>query len=130
MKIIIDVMSGDNAPVATLLGVAQALNQPYSKEVEYILVGDENVIGKTAAEHKMDISRCEIRHTDLTLTMEDEPMAVMKEKKNSSLGLSLQMLAAGEGDALVSCGTRARSVRAQPLSSSVSRAYKERESVR
>lgn len=104
MKIIIDVMSGDNAPVETLLGIDQALKQPYSKGVEYILVGDETVIGKTAAEYKIDISGCQIRHTDLVLTMEDEPMAVMKEKKGSSLGLSLQMLAAGEGDALVSCG--------------------------
>ena len=104
MKIIIDVMSGDNAPVETLLGVDKAIKQSYSDGVEYILVGDEAVINKIAAEKKIDISKCEIKHTDTVLTMEDEPMAIMKEKKNSSLGLSLQLLAAGEGDALVSCG--------------------------
>lgn len=104
MKIIIDIMSGDNAPVETLVGVHKALEQPYSEGVEYILVGDEAVINKIAAEKKIDISKCEIRHTDLSLTMEDDPMAVMKDKKNSSLGLGLQMLAAGEGDAFVSCG--------------------------
>ena len=104
MKIIIDVMSGDNAPVETLLGVDKALKQPYSEGVTYILIGDEAVISKTAAEHQMDLSGCEIKHTDLVLTMDDDPMAVMKDKKNSSLGLGLQMLAAAEGDALVSCG--------------------------
>ena len=104
MKIIIDVMSGDNAPVETLVGVHKALEQPYSEGGEYILVGDEAVINKIAAEKKIDISKCEIRHTDFSLTMEDDPMAVMKDKKNSSLGLGLQMLAAGEGDAFVSCG--------------------------
>ena len=104
MKIIIDVMSGDNAPVQTLLGVDKALKQPYSKGVQYILVGDETAIANVASEHKINLSSCEIKHTDLVLTMEDEPMAVMKEKKGSSLGLGLQMLAAGEGDALVSCG--------------------------
>lgn len=104
MKIIIDVMSGDNAPVETLVGVGKAMAQPYSEGVEYILVGDEAVINKIAAEQEIDVSKCEIRHTDIVLTMEDEPMAVMKEKKGSSLGLGLQLLASGEGDALVSCG--------------------------
>jgi glycerol-3-phosphate acyltransferase PlsX len=36
--------------------------------------------------------------------MEDDPMSVMREKKDSSLSLGLQMLSRGEGDAFVSCG--------------------------
>ena len=104
MRIIVDVMSGDNAPLETILGVDRAAKQPYSKDVKYVLVGDEAVIARVAAEQGIDLSGYEIRHTDIVLTMEDEPMAVMKEKKNSSLGLGLQMLAKGEGDAFVSCG--------------------------
>ena len=104
MKLIIDIMSGDNAPKETMLGVAKAVDQPYSKGVEYILVGDENKIKAIAEEHKIDLSRFDIRHTDEVLTMEDDPMSVMRAKKNSSLALSLRLLAAGEGDALVSAG--------------------------
>ena len=88
MKIRIDVMSGDKAPLEMLRGVDFAAKQEYSDGVEYILVGDENVIKTVSAEQDIDVSRYEIVHTDMVLTMEDEPLSVLKEKKNSSLGLS------------------------------------------
>ena len=104
MRIIVDVMSGDKAPLEMLLGVSQAAEQDFSKDVDFTLVGDENIIKSLAAEHKIDISKYEIKHTDIVLTMEDEPQVVMKEKKNSSMGLGLQLLASGVGDAFVSAG--------------------------
>ena len=104
MRIIIDVMSGDRAPLEILLGVDTAAKQGFAKDVEFTLVGDEKVIKALAEEHGIDISHYEIKHTDVVLTMEDDPMAVMKEKKGSSLGLALQTLAKGDGDALVSAG--------------------------
>lgn len=104
MRIIVDIMSGDNAPLATLQGLDRASKMPYGADVEFVLTGDESVIKKVAEENKIDISKYDIRHTDAVLTMEDDPMSIMKEKKNSSLGLGLQLLARGEGDAFVSCG--------------------------
>ena len=104
MRIIVDVMSGDHAPLEMLLGVERAAKQSFSQGVQYTLVGDEEVIKRSAAEQGIDLTPYEIRHTELVLTMEDDPMTVMREKKNSSLGLGLQMLAAGEGDAFVSSG--------------------------
>ena len=104
MRIIVDIMSGDKAPHEILLGVDRAVRQDFSKGVSFTLVGDENVIKTLAAEYKIDISAYEIVHTDIVLTMEDEPQAIMREKKNSSLGMGLQLLAKGEGDALVSAG--------------------------
>ena len=104
MRIILDVMSGDNAPLETLKGAVNAKAQKYSEGVDFTLVGDENIIKKTAEGNKLDISGFEIRHTDVVLTMEDDPMAVMKEKKDSSLAMGLKMLANGEGDAFVSAG--------------------------
>ena len=104
MKIIIDIMSGDHAPLETLLGVDMASKQSFSEGVEYTLVGNEHEIRALAEEKGIDLSKYEIRHADSVLTMEDDPMSVMKEKKNSSLGLGLQMLSHGEGDAFVSCG--------------------------
>lgn len=104
MRIIVDVMSGDKAPFETLKGVCEAARCDYAKDVEFTLVGDENVIKKLACENEWDVSRFEIRHTDEVLDMHDEPMSVMKEKSNSSLAKGLHMLADGEGDAFVSCG--------------------------
>ncbi len=104
MRIILDIMSGDRAPLETLKGAVEAKNEKYAEGAEFILVGDEAVINKTAEENKLDISGFEIRHTDVVLDMHDEPMAVMKEKKDSSLGVGLAMLKDGFGDAFVSCG--------------------------
>ena len=104
MRIIVDIMSGDNAPLETLRGVCRAQEQSYSNGVEYVLVGDENVIKAVAEEHKLDISNFKLCHSSSVLTMHDDPMSVMREKKDSSLSTALRMLAAGEGDALVSAG--------------------------
>ena len=104
MRIIVDIMSGDKAPLEILLGVDIASKQEFSKGIEYTLVGDENVISALAKENGIDLSAYNIVHTDIVLTMEDDPMTVMKEKKNSSLGLGLQLLSKGEGDAFVSAG--------------------------
>ena len=104
MRIIVDIMSGDKAPLEMLLGVDRAAGQDYSNGVEYTLVGDESVIKALAEENKIDISKYQIAHTDIVLTMEDEPQCIMRDKKNSSMGLGLQLLAKGEGDAFVSSG--------------------------
>lgn len=104
MRIIVDIMSGDRAPLEMLLGVQRAAMQDFSKGVDYTLVGDENVIRKLADENKIDISKFSLVHTDIVLTMEDEPQCIMRDKKNSSMGLGLQLLAKGEGDAFVSAG--------------------------
>ena len=104
MRIIVDVMSGDNAPYETLKGVCEAVSYDYAKDVEFTLVGDESIIKKLAADNKWDISRFSIKHAEEVLDMHDDPMSVMKEKSNSSLAVGLHMLADGEGDAFVSCG--------------------------
>ena len=46
MKIIVDVMSGDNAPFETLKGVCEAVTCDYARDVDFTLVGDENIIKK------------------------------------------------------------------------------------
>ena len=104
MRIILDVMSGDKAPLEMLLGAIDAKAQDYAKGVDFTLVGDEGVIKRIAEENKLDISEFDIKHTSVVLTMDDDPMAVMKEKKDSSMAQGLSMLASGEGDAFVCAG--------------------------
>ena len=104
MRIIVDVMSGDNAPFETLKGVCEAVTCDYARDVDFTLVGDENIIKKLANDNDWDISGFCIRHTEGVLDMHDDPMSVMKEKSNSSLAVGLHMLSDGEGDAFVSCG--------------------------
>lgn len=107
MKIIIDAMSGDNAPGEIVRGAVLAA-KTLQTENEYILVGDTAVITKeleaAGGTEYLQRERITVAHADEVLTMEDDPFDVIKKKKNSSMSVALRMLADGEGDALVSAG--------------------------
>ena len=104
MRIIVDVMGGDNAPREMVLGVLDAAAEYSEQGVEYTLVGDEAAIRAIAEEKGADISSFTIVPTEQVITMEDDPVCVMRAKKDSSMSTALRMLADGEGDAVVSTG--------------------------
>ena len=100
MKMIIDCMGGDNAPLEMLKGVVDAKAELGG---EYLLVGHKEQLETVARENGLDISGFEILHAETVVTMEDDAMA-FREKKDSSMTVALKALSNGEGDAMVSCG--------------------------
>ena len=103
MRIIVDVMSGDNAPLETIKGAIEAAEAFENETI--VIVGDENVISDTTVTNELKLpENIEIASAKTVITMEDKPMAVLREKKDSSMGVGLRMLANGEGDAFVSAG--------------------------
>ena len=102
MRILVDAMSGDNAPLEILKGASIAAKE--YKEHTIILVGDQNVISHVAVTNEIDITGIEIIHADTVITMEDNPICVVRDKKNSSMSVGLKALSKGEVDAFVSAG--------------------------
>ena len=102
MKIIVDVMSGDNAPLEMLKGVSLAAKE--YKEHEILIVGDQNEISHIAITNEIDITGIDIIHADSVINMEDNPICVVRDKKNSSMSVGLKALAKGDVDAFVSAG--------------------------
>ncbi len=100
MNIIIDAMGGDHAPHEIVKGAAQA-SKIYDSKL--ILVGDRAVVEKHLKENDADMKKIDIVHTDVVVTMEDDPISVVRGKKESSMGVGLRMLKT-EGDAMVSAG--------------------------
>jgi len=100
MDIIIDAMGGDNAPKAIVEGAVLA-SQKYKSKL--ILVGNQPVIEKHLQECGADTRAIEIVHTEGVITMEDDPLSVVRAKKESSMGVGLRMLKES-GDAFVSAG--------------------------
>ncbi len=100
MKIIIDCMGGDHAPLEMLKGVIDAKAELGG---EYLLVGHKDRLEALARENGLDIAGFDILHAETVITMEDDSMA-FREKKDSSMTVALKALAGGEGDAMVSCG--------------------------
>ena len=101
MRIIVDVMGGDNAPRETVKGAIAAAAE---LDVDFTLVGNRDDIEAIAAEEQCDLSRFEIVHTETVIHMEDNPMCVTRGKQDSSMSVGLKMLAEGKGDAFVSTG--------------------------
>lgn len=102
MKIIVDAFGGDNAPLEIIKGSIDAMNE-YGCEI--LLTGDEAKIKKCAEENGLDISKMEIAHTEDVILVEENPMSIRNEHKDSSLGLGLRLLAEGKGDAFVTAGS-------------------------
>ncbi|MDO4173274.1 MAG: phosphate acyltransferase PlsX [Eubacteriales bacterium] len=101
MKIIIDAMSGDNAPEAIVSGCVMAARE-FGQE--YILVGKEPVIRDLLAKEQAEGLPISIRHADDVIDMHDDPATAVRRKKEASMSVALRMLKDGEGDALISAG--------------------------
>lgn len=103
MNIIIDCMSGDNAPEEIVKG---ALDGASKYGVTPVLVGEEAVIRAVAQKNDLSLDGAKIVHAPGPhITMEDAPGDVMNaEKAQSSMAIALDLLKSGEGDALVSAG--------------------------
>ena len=101
MKILIDAMSGDNAPLEMIKGADLARRE---FEHEILLVGDQNVISDVAVTNDISLDGIRIIHAPDVINMEDRALAVVREKKDSSMSVGLKMVGGGEVDAFVSAG--------------------------
>ena len=103
MKIIIDVMGSDNGADALVTGAVRALKEISGLEV--VLVGDSGQINSVLErEGAKGDSRLTVVHTTEVIDMHDSPSLAFRRKKDSSMAVALNMLAAGEGDAALSAG--------------------------
>ena len=103
MKIIVDAMGGDNAPVSNVRGALAAVRE---LGVEVILVGRGEDILKVLKEDGIGElpPGLEIVHASEVVEMCDNPATAFKEKKDSSLTVGLNLLKNGDGAAFVSAG--------------------------
>ena len=101
--VIVDMMGGDKAPLEMVKGVDLARSE-LGDQVKYILVGDREQIEAAAKDNGIDLSGFEIVHTPTVLTMEDDPIAVVRAKSDCSMAEGLRLLKEGRGDAFVSTG--------------------------
>ena len=104
MKIIVDAMGGDNAPLEIVKG---ALAGQKHWGVDIALTGDENAIRDALAQcGQGELPQgVEIVPTSQTVDMCDDPATVFRRKKDTSMGVGLTMLREGKADALVSAGS-------------------------
>ena len=104
MRIILDAMGGDNAPLAPVMGAMQAAKD-FGTQITLVGRGEE-ILEAMRKQGINDLpAGIEIANADEVVDMHDDPANVIRKKKNSSMVIGLRMLSEGQGDAFVSAGS-------------------------
>ena len=104
MKIIVDAMGGDNAPLEIVKGALQAQKR-FGADI--VFTGDEAaILDAVRACGLTDLpDGAAVIPTTETVEMCDDPATVFRRKKDTSMGVGLTLLKNGGGDAMVSAGS-------------------------
>ncbi|MBI9054815.1 MAG: phosphate acyltransferase PlsX [Bacteroidales bacterium] len=103
MRIGIDIMGGDFAPEATVLGAILAQKE-MSSDDRIVLFGDQEKIKEILDREKVSISNFDIVHASQVIDMHDHPTKVFTKKPDSSIAKGFKYLASGEIEGFASAG--------------------------
>ena len=105
MKIAIDVMGGDNAPISNIKGVFSYLSKNNDNNTELFLVGDKQVIQKTISQEKYNRhDNVHILHSSQTISNDDNIKKIHKIKPDSSIVKCVTLIKDKKVDAAISAG--------------------------
>ena len=96
----LDVMSGEKDPEASISAALNLLE--IREDVRIILVGNEDIIEKLTSGRTSD--RLQILHAKDIVQMSDPPVVVLRQKKQSSMRLAVNLVRDGVAQACVSSG--------------------------
>jgi len=101
MRIVIDGMGGDNAPLEIVKGCVEAANQIPD---EMIIVGDEELIMAELRKYKYDPGQISVYHAAEVITNDDAPVRAVRTKTESSLVKGITLIRNQEADLFISAG--------------------------
>lgn len=103
ITIAIDAMGGDHGPQVTVPAALQALES--DDQLNVVLVGLSDAIEAELKAHKANTSaRLRIHHASEVVTMEESPQSALKNKKDSSMRVAINLVKSGEANACISAG--------------------------
>ncbi|MDD4378043.1 MAG: phosphate acyltransferase PlsX [Eubacteriales bacterium] len=102
MRIILDGMGGDNAPIEVVKGAVEA-SELINHEI--IIVGIANKIEKELKKYKYDNKKILVVDATEVINTEEPPVKAVRTKKDSSIVRGLNMVKNGEGDVFISAGS-------------------------
>ncbi|EHQ26807.1 phosphate acyltransferase PlsX [Mucilaginibacter paludis] len=103
MKIGLDIMGGDYAPQATVLG-AIAAYEALSEKEQLVLIGDKEIAVSILQENNFNPDHFEYIHTTEVIGMGEHPTKAVVQKPNSSISVGFQLLKEGNIQTFASAG--------------------------
>jgi len=99
----LDVMSGDHGLDTTIPAAINYLNK--HEDIFFLLVGDESLIEARIKKYQdVDFTRIKIIHAPETIKMDESPIQALKNKKESSMRRTVDLVKTGAADGCVSSG--------------------------
>jgi phosphate acyltransferase len=103
VRLSLDAMGGDHGPSVVIPGAALALER--HPDMRFLVFGQQSLIEPLLAQNAKLQAATEIRHTDLSIAMDERPsVAIRMGRGKSSMWRSVQAVRDGEADACVSAG--------------------------
>ena len=103
ITVAIDAMGGDHGPHVTVPAALEYLSR--DAEVNIVLVGLAEVVEAELLSLKAAVSpRLRIHHAGEVVTMDDPPALALRNKKDSSMRVAVNLVKTGEAHACVSAG--------------------------
>ena len=113
VRIAVDGMGGDYAPGVVVEGAVQAANDFF--DVEIVLVGQTDALKHELNRHKVLGGKLVIQEAPEVVGMGDSPVSALKKKKNSSIGVCVDLLKKREVQAVITAGNTGAAVAASTL---------------
>ena len=103
LTLALDIMGGDQGPHIIISAAALAINS--MPHIHLILCGDSDIITpQLAKNHLSEHPNISIIHTTEFVEMNEKPSIALRNKKNSSMRLALNLVKEGKAQACVSAG--------------------------
>ncbi|MBE7445881.1 MAG: phosphate acyltransferase PlsX [Planctomycetia bacterium] len=113
MNVAVDAMGGDKAPHEVVKGAILAARQFSDSEI--LLVGDEKAIQRELDSYEVIPKNITTHHTSQVVSMHDPATYSIRQKSNSSITRSVELVANGKAAAVVSAGHTGAAVAAATM---------------
>ena len=104
MRIILDGMGGDDAPVSIIEG-AIAATAEISDDDDIVIVGKEDIICECLEKYSYKGSQISVVNAEEVITNDEAPVKAVRHKKDSSVVRGITMVKEGDGDVFISAGS-------------------------
>ena len=103
IRIVIDTIGGDNGAAVCVKGAVEGIKR--NQDVKIFLTGQESELERLLAEYEYDKKRIEIVNATEEISLNESPVKAVREKKDSSLVVGLNLIKEEKADAFISAGS-------------------------
>ena len=103
IRVAVDAMGGDNAPVEMVAGAVEAVKK--KPEIQVLLVGQEKTVQEELSKYTYDKEKIQVVIASEVIATEEPPVNAIRKKKDSSIVVGMNLVKNGQADAFVSAGS-------------------------